>query len=380
MSSENLDYFCSVCYSYPKRSATMNFRRRAAQARHLILFALLLAAASCGKEGKKSTDLDSLLRTGQEQMQKARYREAVVTFEKATRLHPYAPEPYLRLALLYEECLPDPATALRYYRKYQQVEKDPVKREEVGGWVRLLEQRVAKANNGTVNSPGNQQGAAARTTLAGNTAAQDGSSGVKQEAANADLQAKLEKALQELEVVKSQRAAESGALERLAAAERTIEQVRTENESLAEELRTARARIQALESGEKDRQIAQLTGELQETRRQLVAAEAAKARADEEIAEMKKAAATYAATLSALQRDYDKLKRGAATPKAAPVVETNRVRTHTVRAGETLKSIAASRSVYGDSGKWILLYQANKEKIRDPNKLIPGQVLVIPPG
>ena len=366
----------------------MNFSARAARARHAILFVLFLAAASCGKEGKKTTDLESLLRTGQEQMQKARYREAVVTFEKATRLYPYAPEPYLRLALLYEECLPDPATALRYYRKYQQVEKDPVKREEVGGWVRLLEQRVAKANNGTVNSAGNPQGTAssrsdvssAKTMSPGNTAAQDGSSGVKQGATTQELQAKLEKALRELEVVKSQRAAESGALERLVAAEKMIEQVRTENESLAEELRTARARIQALESDDKDRQIAQLTGGIQETRRQLVAAEAAKARADEEIAEMKKAAVTYAATLSALQRDYDKLRSRAATPKAAPVVETNRVRTHTVLAGETLKSIAASRSVYGDGGKWILLYQANKEKIRDPNKLTPGQVLVIPPG
>lgn len=357
----------------------MNFRGRAAQARHLILFALFLAAVSCGKEGRKTTDLESLLRTGQEQMQKARYREAVVTFEKATRLHPYAPEPYLRLALLYEECLPDPATALRYYRKYQQVEKDPVKREEVGGWVRLLEQRVAKTNNGTVNSAGNSQGAA-RTTSAGNAAAQGGSSGVKQEATNQELQAKLEKALRELEVVKSQRAAESGALERLAAAERTIQQVRTENESLAEELRTARARIQALESDDKDHQIAQLTTQLQETRRQLVAAEAAKAQADEEIAELKKAAATYATTLSALQRNYDRLKSSAATPKPAPVAATTRVRTHTVRAGETLKSIAASRSVYGDGGKWILLYQANKEKIRDPNKLTPGQVLAIPPG
>jgi nucleoid-associated protein YgaU len=94
---------------------------------------------------------------------------------------------------------------------------------------------------------------------------------------------------------------------------------------------------------------------------------------------MKKSAATYAATLSALQKDYDRLKSSATTPRAAPVAEANRVRTHTVRAGETLKSIAASRSVYGDSAKWILLYQANKEKIRDPNKLTPGQVLVVPP-
>lgn len=358
----------------------MNFRGRVPRARYPILFVVFLLSASCGREDKKSTDLESLLQTGQEQMRNAHYREAVVTFEKATRLHPYAPEPYLRLALLYEECLPDPKTALRYYRKYQQVEKDPGKRDEVGGWIRQLEQRVAAAASGQVNGSGIPHVAAARTITTGESGEQDGLSGLKQRTAEIELQARLENVLRELEDVKSLRASELKMLEKVAAAERMIEQIRTENESLRNDLRSARGRIEELESGEKEKQIARLTRELQEARRALDAAEAGKAKADAEIAELKKAAATYAATLSALQRDYDRLKGSAATPRAAPAIQAKRATTHTVRAGETLKSIAASPSVYGDSGKWILLYQANKEKIRNPNKLTPGQVLVVPPS
>lgn len=357
----------------------MSFRQRVAREQHLILFAVFLLAASCGREGKKTTDLEFLLQTGQQQMQKARYREAVVTFEKAIRLHPLAPEPYLRLALLYEECLPDPATALRYYRKYQQVEKDPVKRDEVGGWIRQLEQRVTTAAGGDVNVSGVSQVGAAKAMTAGESAAGDGSAGFRQGTAEVELRARLEKALQDLEDVESLRAWEVETLEKLATAEETIEQIRTENESLRNDLRSARQRIAELGSGDAEKQIARLMGELQEARRALDAADAEKVKADAEITELKKAAAAYAATLSALQRDYDRLKSSAASPRPSSTMATKRARSHTVRAGETLKSIAASPSVYGDSGKWILLYQANKEKIRNPNRLTPGQILVVPP-
>jgi nucleoid-associated protein YgaU len=51
---------------------------------------------------------------------------------------------------------------------------------------------------------------------------------------------------------------------------------------------------------------------------------------------------------------------------------------HTVKRGETLPQIAALPEVYGDSSLWPLLYRANRDQIRDPKVLWPGQQLRIP--
>ncbi len=51
-------------------------------------------------------------------------------------------------------------------------------------------------------------------------------------------------------------------------------------------------------------------------------------------------------------------------------------RIHTVRAGETLWTIAAAR--VGDGSRWPALYRANRDQIRDPSLLHPGQRLEIP--
>lgn len=51
-------------------------------------------------------------------------------------------------------------------------------------------------------------------------------------------------------------------------------------------------------------------------------------------------------------------------------------RTHRVRNAETLSTIA--EAYYRDPAKWILIYQANRHYIANPNQLDPGQVLVIP--
>ncbi|MGE4488538.1 MAG: LysM peptidoglycan-binding domain-containing protein, partial [Kiritimatiellales bacterium] len=51
-------------------------------------------------------------------------------------------------------------------------------------------------------------------------------------------------------------------------------------------------------------------------------------------------------------------------------------KTYTVRAGDTLSSIA--RSVYSDTGKWKQIYEANKGTMQSENDLKAGQVLVIP--
>ena len=78
---------------------------------------------------------------------------------------------------------------------------------------------------------------------------------------------------------------------------------------------------------------------------------------------------------------------GAQQPAAAaPVVEGQPaapatqagvpVQTYTVKKDDTLQKIA--KKVYGSYGKWYKIYEANKDKIKNPNFVKPGTVLTIP--
>jgi nucleoid-associated protein YgaU len=51
---------------------------------------------------------------------------------------------------------------------------------------------------------------------------------------------------------------------------------------------------------------------------------------------------------------------------------------YTVSEGELLWSIAKRADVYGDPLLWPLLYQANRDQIKDPRKIYAGQTLTIP--
>lgn len=50
----------------------------------------------------------------------------------------------------------------------------------------------------------------------------------------------------------------------------------------------------------------------------------------------------------------------------------------TVRPGESLFTIAAAGEVYDDPLLWPLLYQANRDQIKDPRQIFPGQELSVP--
>jgi nucleoid-associated protein YgaU len=50
----------------------------------------------------------------------------------------------------------------------------------------------------------------------------------------------------------------------------------------------------------------------------------------------------------------------------------------TVKRGETLPQIAAQADIYNDYKLWPLLYRANRDQIRDPKHIWPGQLLRIP--
>lgn len=52
-------------------------------------------------------------------------------------------------------------------------------------------------------------------------------------------------------------------------------------------------------------------------------------------------------------------------------------KTYTVVSGDTLSGIA--KKMYGNAGKYMLIFEANKPMLSDPDKIYPGQVLRIPP-
>jgi nucleoid-associated protein YgaU len=51
-------------------------------------------------------------------------------------------------------------------------------------------------------------------------------------------------------------------------------------------------------------------------------------------------------------------------------------RTYTVAAGDSLSKIA--KNFYGNANLYTKIFEANKDKLSDPDKIKPGQVLVIP--
>jgi LysM repeat protein len=51
---------------------------------------------------------------------------------------------------------------------------------------------------------------------------------------------------------------------------------------------------------------------------------------------------------------------------------------YVIQKGDTLQSIAAKPNVYGKASKWVKLYGANKDVIKNPNRVYPGLKIRIP--
>lgn len=61
---------------------------------------------------------------------------------------------------------------------------------------------------------------------------------------------------------------------------------------------------------------------------------------------------------------------------AAPSQSSSSQRTYTVRAGDTLSKIA--KEMYGSASEYMRIFEANRDKLNNPDKIEPGQELTIP--
>jgi len=64
------------------------------------------------------------------------------------------------------------------------------------------------------------------------------------------------------------------------------------------------------------------------------------------------------------------------TPTAKPTAQTSGPREYVVKSGDSLSKIA--KQFYGDASAWTKIFEANKDKIKNPDLIHPGQHIIIP--
>ena len=74
--------------------------------------------------------------------------------------------------------------------------------------------------------------------------------------------------------------------------------------------------------------------------------------------------------------DFSNVKSGGSStaPPAKPAAPERQ--TYTVVAGDSLSKIA--KRIYGDANQWRRIFDANRDKIENPDLIHPGQTLIIP--
>ena len=77
--------------------------------------------------------------------------------------------------------------------------------------------------------------------------------------------------------------------------------------------------------------------------------------------------------------DFSNVRSGGSTTAPAAAQPTGTFgsgKTYVVVKGDSLSKIA--KREYGDANKWRAIYEANKDLIKDPDLIYPGQELKVP--
>lgn len=102
--------------------------------------------------------------------------------------------------------------------------------------------------------------------------------------------------------------------------------------------------------------------------------------AEEEARRLAEEEARRLAEEEARRKAEEEARRKAEEEARRKIPEVRTFTNYRVGSGDTLASIAAQATVYGDPLLWPLLYQGNRDQIKDPTQIHVGQVLTIPRG
>ena len=76
--------------------------------------------------------------------------------------------------------------------------------------------------------------------------------------------------------------------------------------------------------------------------------------------------------------DFSNVRSGGSSTAPTPSTQPSTGRTYVVEKGDSLSKIA--KAEYGDANKWRQIYEANRDIIKDPDLIYPGQTLRLPPS
>ena len=79
---------------------------------------------------------------------------------------------------------------------------------------------------------------------------------------------------------------------------------------------------------------------------------------------------------AAPRADFSQVQGASSSTAPADATRTSAARTYTVKAGDSLSKIAQRE--LGDASKWKSIHEANRDAIKDPDLIHPGQVLNLP--
>ncbi|HJR54795.1 MAG TPA: LysM peptidoglycan-binding domain-containing protein [Gemmatimonadota bacterium] len=74
--------------------------------------------------------------------------------------------------------------------------------------------------------------------------------------------------------------------------------------------------------------------------------------------------------------DFSKVQSGSSTTARPEAKKAEGAKSYTVKSGDSLWKI--SEQVYGNGNDWRRIYEANKDRIQNPDVIQPGWVLTIP--